>query len=226
MAKSWLKSEFGRFFVRINEYTDLLVKLFEAREVTLPPEKRKEILTEILLSEKKQIHEAFVLKIYVSWEVLVESLFVECLSCDPSGYAEQKSITLPKKLTRNICRGLISGLGYFDFKDTADLKGKAKKVLAPRYNPFKMIPSDEGKKIDEFCIIRNYLAHYSDSSKQSLMRMYRNSYNLTFREPGDFLFEIVEFVELGKRDKQTRFASYINAFLKAADEMALFLGVY
>jgi len=226
MAKSWLKSEFDRFFVRINQHIDLLVKLFDAKEVILPPEKKKEILTEILLSEKKQIHEAFVLKIYVSWEVLIENLFVECLSRDPSRYAEQKSIALPKKLTRNICRGLISGLGYFDFKDTGDLKGKAKKVLAPRYNPFKMIPSDEGEKIDEFCVIRNYLAHYSDSSKQSLMRMYRNNYNLTFREPGDFLFDIVEFVELGKRYKQTRFANYTNAFMKAADEMALFLAVY
>lgn len=226
MGKYSLKAEFNKFFVRINEHTDLLLKIFEAKKVVIPPEKKKEILTEILPSEKKQIHEAFVLKIYVAWEVLVENIFIECLSRDPSKYAEYKGIRLAKRLTKDVCRSLVSGLGYFDFKDTGDLKGKAKKVLAPRYNPFKMIPSDEGKKIDEFCVIRNYLAHYSDSSKQSLMRMYRNNYNLTFREPGDFLFDIVEFVELGKRYKQTRFANYTNAFMKAADEMALFLAVY
>jgi len=56
--------------------------------------------------------------------------------------------------------------------------------------------------------------------------MYRNNYNLKFREPGDFLFDIVEFVEFGKREKQTRFANYIDAFMKAADEMAFFLRVY
>ena len=220
MGKYSLKAEFNKFFVRINEHTDLLLKIFEAKKVVIPPEKKKEILTEILPSEKKQIHEAFVLKIYVAWEVLVENIFIECLSRDPSKYAEYKGIRLAKRLTKDVCRSLVSGLGYFDFKDTGDLKGKAKKVLAPRYNPFKMIPSDEGNKIDEFCVIRNYLAHYSESSKQSLMRMYKNKYSLTFREPGDFFFEF------DKQNKQIRFANYTNAFMKAADEMALFLAVY
>jgi hypothetical protein len=56
--------------------------------------------------------------------------------------------------------------------------------------------------------------------------MYKNHYAMSFRQPGDFLFDTVEFVELGKRDKQTRFANYIDAFIKAVDEMALFLSVH
>ena len=48
---------------------------------------------------------------------------------------------------------------------------------------------------------------------------------MNFRQPGDFLFDTVEFIELGKRYKQTRFSNYTDAFIKAADEMALFLGV-
>ena len=168
-------------------------------------------------SEKMQIHEAFVLKIYVAWEVLVENVFVECLSRDPSKYAEYKGIRLAKRLTKDVCRGLISGLGYFDFRDISDLKGKSRNVLATSYNPFPQIPNDAGNKIDEFCVIRNYLAHYSDSARQSLMRMYRNKYNLPFREPGDFFFEF------DKQNKQIRFANYTNAFTKAADEMAFFL---
>jgi len=154
MRKYSLKAEFDKFFVLINEYTDLLLKIFEAKEIVIPPQKKKEILTKILPSEKKHIHEAFVLKIYATWEVLVENLFVECLSRDPSEYANFKTIKLPKRLTKDVCRGLITGLGYFDFKDTGDLRGKAKKVLVGKYNPFAKIPLDEGKKIDEFCIIK------------------------------------------------------------------------
>ena len=219
MPKTSLKSEFDDFFIRINEYTDLLFKIFEAKEVIIPPEMKREILTEILLSEKKHIHEAFVLKIYVAWEVLVENLLIECLSRDPSKYAEHKAIKLPKRLTKDVCRGLISGLGYFDFKDTGDLKGKAKRVLVTKFDPFAKIPSDAAKRIDEFYVIRNYLAHYSESSKQSLMRMYKNKYNLPFQEPGDFFFGF------DKHNKQIHFANYTNAFLKAADVMAEFLGV-
>jgi len=220
MGKYSLKAEFNKFFGRLNQCTDLLLKIFEAKEVVIPPEKRKEILTEILPSEKKQIHEAFVLKIYVAWEVLVENLLVECLSCDPSKYADYKGIKLAKRLTKNVCRGLISGLGYFDFKDIGDLKGKANNILIPKFNPFTKIPRDAGNKIDEFCVIRNYLAHYSDKSRQSLKRMYKNKYNLQFREPGEFFFEF------DKQNKQIRFANYTNAFMKAADEMGIFLGIY
>lgn len=49
---------------------------------------------------------------------------------------------------------------------------------------------------------------------------------MNFRQPGDFLFDIIEFVELGKRGIQTRFANYTDAFTKTVDEMALFLGAY
>ena len=220
MGKLSLRVEFDKFFALISEYTDLLLKIFEAKEVVIPPQKKKEILTEILHSEKKHIHEAFVLKIYVAWELLIENLFIECLRRDPSQYAKYKALKLPKKLTEGVCRGLISGLGYFDFRDTGDLKGKAKRVLVGKHNPFAQIPPDEGKKIDEFCIIRNYLAHYSDSSRQSLMRMYKNVYALPFHEPGDFFFEF------DKQNRQIRFANYTNAFLKAADKMAIFLGAY
>jgi len=48
---------------------------------------------------------------------------------------------------------------------------------------------------------------------------------MKFREPGDFLLDTVRFVELGVRGTQTRFADYVNAFMKAADKMALFLSV-
>lgn len=55
MGKNLLKAEFERFFVLVSEHTDLLLKIFESQQVVVPPEKKKEILTEILLSEKKQI---------------------------------------------------------------------------------------------------------------------------------------------------------------------------
>jgi hypothetical protein len=219
MASLLIKSDFSKFFSAMAQYTDLLLKITEAKKIVVPPEKEKEIYTKLLVSEKRQIHEAFVLKMYVAWELLVENVFIECLYRDPSGYARHKMLALPVKLTRDICRGLVSGLGYFDFRNTDDLKGKAKKALVDRFNPFAVLPRDATDRIDEFYVIRNYLAHYSDSSRQSLAAMYRRKYNLPFQEPGKFFFEY------DTHNKQIRFANYTNAFLKAADEMALFLNV-
>ena len=224
MKTSSLKVEFDSFFASMIQHTDLLVKIIKTIEIKVPPREEKEILTKLLQAEKKQIHEAFVLKICATWEILAENVFVECLLRDTSKYEERKGITLPKKLTKDICKGLISCLRHFDFGNMASIKGQASKFLADRYNPFKEVPPDVSRKINEFYLIRNYIAHRSDTAKQALKRMYKN-YKMRFRLPGNFLFDTVQFVEFGERGKELRFANYSKAFEKAADKMATFLGI-
>ena len=226
MQKHSPKTEFERFFTSMTQYTDLLVKIIGTKKVIIPQHKKEEISVPLSIFEKQQIHEAFVLKICAIWEILVEDVLVECLRCDTSSYSKTKGITLPKKLTKNLCKGLVSGLGYFDFRDMGDLRGKAKKILADNYNPFKEILPREIKKINEFYIMRNYIAHRSNTSKQALMRMYKSRYGMEkFRQPGDFLFDIIGFTEVGERGKQIRFADYSSSFMTAADQLAAFLDI-
>ncbi len=219
-----LRREFENFFSSMNDYTDLLVKIIDTKKVVLPSSKG-EILRGLSQTEKRQIHEAFVLKICATWEILAENVFVECLSRNTSKYALSKGFNLPKKLAKDVCKGLTSGLSYFAFRNMQDLKNKAKRFLEDDYNPFKEVSSDVAIKIDEFYQIRNYIAHRSDAAKQSLKRMYKKTYKMRFRRPGNFLFDTVEFVELGERGKELRFANYSKVFEKAADEMAIFLGI-
>jgi len=221
-----LKAEFDNFFASMIQHTDVLVKIIKTTKIILPPHEEKEILTKLLAAEKKQIHEAFVLKISATWEILAENVFVECLYRDISKYEERKGIRLPrKKLTKDICKGLVSGLRYFDCGNMSSLKDKAHKFLTQRCNPFKKISNDVSKKIDELYLIRNYIAHRSDAAKQALKRMYKQTYKMRFRLPGNFLFDTVEFVESGERGKEIRFANYSKALEKAADQMATFLGI-
>ena len=220
-----LRTEFDQFIANMSQHTDLLVKIMKAKGIVLSPDEERGIPPRFLLAEKKQIHEAFVLKICATWEILAEDVFVECLLHNTSKYKEQTGITLPRKnLTRDICKGLVSGLGYFSFRNAGDLKGKAKKFLAECCNPFKKIPSDITTKINEFYLIRNYIAHRSSAAEQSLKRMYKQTYGIMrFRPPGNFLFDIVEFEEAGERGKQIRFADYSEAFTMAAEKMEEFI---
>ena len=49
MRKDSLKAEFDKFFILLNEYTDLLLKIFEAKEIIIPPQKKKSrVNTELL----------------------------------------------------------------------------------------------------------------------------------------------------------------------------------
>ena len=223
MRKSSFKVEFDKFLAEMDQHTDLLIKIIKSTKITLSPNEEKVISPKLSSAEKKQIHEAFVLKICATWEILAENVFVECLSQDTSKYAAQKGITLPKKLTKNTCKGLVSGFRYFDCGDISSLRGKAGKFLADRKNPFKEISRNVTTKINEFYKIRNYIAHRSSTAEQALKKMYKETYEIDFRTPGDFLFDIVTFFESGERGKSIRFASYSYAFEKAADEMATFL---
>ena len=115
MRRTSLKTEFDNFFSSMTQHTDLLVKIIKTKRIILPSQEEKEILPKFLESEKKQIHEAYVLRICATWEILAESVFVECLSRNISKYAEFKGFKLRGKLNKEVCKGLISGLTYFSF---------------------------------------------------------------------------------------------------------------
>lgn len=206
MRKSSFNDTFNRFFKRMLWYKNFLNKISNTDQSILNS------------TEKKEILEAFVLKVYVTWEVLVQDLLVDCLNRDTSQYAEHKDMSLPQHLPRNVCEVLISGLGFFDMKGMSQLKRISKDILVSNYNPFPNILNYDSRKIEEFRKIRNYIAHYSSSSKQKLLAMYKSEYSLKkFCEPGNFLSAF------DKQTKQIRFQNYTTSFFDAAEAMAEFL---
>lgn len=211
MRKASVELRFGDYFRQINSYTNLLIKVTEAKSLMLTN------------AEKKKIFEAFLLKIYGVWELFVGELLVDCLSRDTSQYARDRGVDLPKHLSRNVCGCLVAGFGFFDFRDISDLKGKAKRILVRDNNPFQAIPREHGNKIDEFRIMRNYIAHRSDTAKRRLKGMYGNVYGMKrFREPGDFL---LARITRGPLSGELRFAGFIDSLFRTGDKMAEFLGV-
>ncbi len=205
MPESLFESSFQHFLNEINLYTDLL------DTVTKIPKK-------ITPHEKQELYEAFVLKVQVTWELLVEDILIACLNCDTTQYAKDKAISLPKKLSRNTCKCLLSGLGFFTYQGMAHIRGIAKKNLVSKHNPFSKISRENATRIDEFLKLRNYIAHKSQKSQQSLMKIYKSAYRLkNFQKPGAFL------LAHDRQTDQVRFANYIDALNNGALEMAEFL---
>jgi hypothetical protein len=208
MKKSSPERSLYLFHENMNWNIDLLIKIQLARRVIRS------------IQEKRSIFQAFVLSICAEWEVLVENLLIDCLNRDTSRYAEYTGFKLPKHITRETCKAVIMGTGYLDFKSVSQLKDISKKILVVQCNPFIHIPTSRGRKIDEFFTIRNYLAHYSEAARRSLLHVYRTQYNLsTFVEPGVFL------LAEDKREKIPRMGVYINNFKKTSIIMAESLGI-
>jgi hypothetical protein len=144
---------------------------------------------------------------------------IDCLNKDTSQYSKHTGYYLPKHLSRDICNAMIFGIGYKDFKSVSHLKSFAKQVLVPGNNPFQKISKNPSKKIDDYYVIRNYLAHYSYVAERKLEEMYKRKGMRRFREPGDFL------MSFNRGENTPRSAIYILAFLEAANEMATFLAI-
>ena len=208
MKKSSFETSFAYFYECMQWDIDLLIKIRKDKRVVKSRE------------EKQSVFEAFVHSICSNWDILVEQLLIDCLNKDTSQFTQEYGYKLGKHITRDTCEAVLIGVGYLDFKSVRDLKGRSKRILMPKYNPFAEIPKSNEKKIGEFYTIRNYLAHYSDSAKRTLSKVYETNYNLkVFVRPGRFLLATEEDGEL------PRMGTYINNFMGAAAAMYKFLAV-
>lgn len=197
-----------------SEVEDSLRKICE-KELNIPERSKTKIIEHLTTicsplsdPEKAEVYESFVLKICATWETFIEDLLGLCLSKDTSRYSQYIGTKFPKCPPKELCATLISGYRYFDFKNVDGLKGISKNILVAAYDPFSKIPRKESKKIDEFFLIRNYVAHRSRVAKRSLSRLYREVYHLQeFQEPGAFLLS-----PLHERTKEVHFGEYTGAF--------------
>ena len=208
MKKSSFATTIEHFASNMRDDITFLVKVDAAKR------------TVISLREKRDLFEAYVFRIFANWEILVQTLLVDCLNRDTARYSEFTGFEIRKHVSRAMCKAMIMGTRYVDFRSTDHLKGEAKKILVPKYNPFQRIPKPRGKKIDEFFAFRNYLAHYSDAAQRALEKIYKSRHGLrTFREPGVFL------LSPNKGARIPKMATYIKNFSETGAIMARFLGV-
>ena len=196
-----LAKVFDYFFDQINGYIKLLDK----------------ICAPLSISEKSEVYESFVLKICATWETFINGLFALCLKKDTSQYSRFLGVKLPKQPSVELCAVLISGYRYLDFRRVADV---AKKILTQDFDPFSKAPGR--KKIDEYFLIRNYVAHRSSAAKRTLRKVYQDTYHLErFQQPGRFLL-----LPIREGEEEIRFGEFIQVFINTAKTMSLHLEVY
>jgi hypothetical protein len=163
---------------------------------------------------KMELLEALVLRVSTRWENLIEADIVASLNHDSSAYAARLGLRLRKHLSRDECEAIVVGHRYLDFRSFGQVKGFARKYLVEELNPFEAITPFIARKMDEFFMMRNYLAHYSSYARRTYYNHMREKYNYKrVPEPGAFL--------LSKRARSEihRFSEYLLQFLEASSRM-------
>jgi hypothetical protein len=190
--------EFERWIIF---YGDFLKRILDAKKV---------IKTRF---EKLELIEAFVLRVAVRWELLVEQDVIASLNHDSSKYSEELGLKLRKHLTHDECEAILIGHRYLDFKSVDDVKNFAKKYLVDKYNPFRLIQPEQCKDINHFFVIRNLLAHYSSSAWRSYRKMMTTQFGFKkVPEPCEFL------IACDNKDN-FRWSNYFITFLECSKKM-------
>jgi hypothetical protein len=198
MRKADLKKNHVSYDLAVGRYRSFMLRIIDAQRVVSSAQ------------EKRDIAESVMLRLCANWESFVDEHLVDCINVDHSVLSEHFGATIPANPSKGLCRALLFGGSYKDFKSFGDLKGFSKKILPETSNPFLAITVTQSKKLDEAYKIRNYLSHYSATGRRSLMRMYREDYSMErFLEPGQFLLAY----------KAKRLWSYFDAFEAASTTM-------
>jgi hypothetical protein len=200
MNKSSFKKNHEAFDTSMNIYRDMLNRFLCTPSIIRTRQ------------EKHEIVEAFVLRCSVRWELLMTWDILTSLNRDSSQYATALGLKLRQHLPYDECKAILYGPRFLDFKGTQDVLSFSRKYLVPALNPFPAIGSYK-RKIDEFLLIRNLLAHQSDVSLRSYRKLLTDVYEYKrVPEPGTFLTAINA---LGRYTWE----GYFAIFLKVSQDM-------
>lgn len=116
-------------------------------------------------------HDLAIIRLYRAFESLMLDTLVGALNNDTSTLSTRTGFSFPKHLTDEVCRFLVTGRGYFDFKGRDGLI-KALKQYLPDDHYLVEVVSKPGYRnsLELLSAARNYAAHESQQSKSAFKK--------------------------------------------------------
>lgn len=111
-------------------------------------------------------HDLAIIRLYRAFETLMLDALVGALNNDTSTLSTRTGFAFPKHLTNEVCRFLVTGRGYFDFKGRDGLIKTLKQYLPDDHYLVEVV-SKAGYRnsLELLSAARNYSAHDSQQSK-------------------------------------------------------------
>jgi len=116
-------------------------------------------------------HDLAIIRLYRAFEALMLDTLVGALNNDTSTLSTRTGFSFPKHLTDEVCRFLVTGRGYFDFKGRDGLIKTLKQYL-PDHHYMVEVVSKPGYRnsLELLSAARNYAAHESQQSKTAFKK--------------------------------------------------------
>lgn len=117
-----------------------------------------------------RIHEAAIITLYRDFEELILEVLVGAINNDTKTISAMLSVDFPKHLSDEVCRYIITGPSYFDFKGRSGLIKRVKQYVPDDHYFVEILRAKKYKAcIDQLCTLRNFAAHASPQSKRAVL---------------------------------------------------------
>jgi cupin superfamily acireductone dioxygenase involved in methionine salvage len=112
-----------------------------------------------------------IIRLYREFESLMLDALVGAFNNDTAKVSETLAVKFPKHLEDEVCKFLVTGPGYFDFKGRADLIKQLKTFVPENHYLVTAVKKEAYKQsLDQLCALRNFAAHGSEKSKRTARR--------------------------------------------------------
>lgn len=117
------------------------------------------------------IFDCAIIKLYAAFEGFILETLVAAINQDTSTISTTLNIEFSKHIKEDICRYLITGTGYFDFKGRSGLINVLRKFIPSTHFIFQTIKETTyTDSINKLVSLRNFAAHDSSKSKQLVLK--------------------------------------------------------
>ena len=116
-------------------------------------------------------YEHAVIRLYREFETLMLDTLAGAMNNDSSTISGTVGIKFPKHLNEEVCKYLIVGEGYFDFKGRDGLIKTVKQFVPDTHYLLKTLKKEDYRdSLERLSALRNYAAHDSDKAKAAAKR--------------------------------------------------------
>lgn len=110
------------------------------------------------------------ISLYRDFENLILEVLVGAINNNTKTIRATLGIDFPKHLTDDICRYIITGPSYFDFKGRDGLIKRVKQYVPTNHYLVAILKAPKYKtSIERLCALRNYSAHASGQSRKAAL---------------------------------------------------------
>lgn len=126
-----------------------------------------------------------IIRLNRQFEYLILQVLVGALNNDSSTLSNTTGVQFPKHMSHNVCRFLVVGRRYFDFRGREGLIMKLKEFLPDRHFLLQIVADESYRtSLEKLFALRNLAAHASPQAEKAARKALRQT---KLRAPGRWL---------------------------------------